>query len=211
MALLANTRQKNSGLLRYRIGFAPDGEPDPFAVAGPLVGAAAPLVITVLGPDAALIPDEDNQVFGATAGSAAGFAVDALTLFTGAAATVAPWNASIPVAQQPPGNTPPEFTNVDTYIPAGTKMIAWFQASAFVGAQPNDAPCVRVQLRTFSGGVRRAGVVTAGPTYLTGAQVAIALQGANTQSVAGLLIVKLEHSLIDVPNRTNSDAQTNAV
>lgn len=205
MPLGATTGVKNSGILRFTYGgnlVALPAAPQFPAIAGQnVVSGAVGTLIQVLGADALVTPDSDDQVFGLCPGHAAITGL-ANTFFTGSA-----------VAQQnmvTPGRRVLGVNALfDKYIPAGAKVTAWFQlTNVLVGTSTVAAemPIMCVQTEVQTNRRFRAGVVdTTGPQFVSSIRVAVRNLGDATTLAAGVLFVRIEHSEHDIPGENTQD------
>ena len=200
-------QRKNSGLLRYLFGIAPGGSRPPDNAYGSLTQGAV-VIVDCLGGLTELDYDSDGQAFGESPGHAA---VTGAGNFLGSnltqqdATPITPKVQPNPDTGLPIGAAPTVYSGAGARIPAGTKVLAWFEMSKFThGAYTIgvEAPIVTVQTEVLQNRTYRNGTEdTVGPQWLSSLRVAVlATSGAILEEdVSGVLWVKLQHSHLDIP------------
>lgn len=196
---------KNSGILRYTFGDVGNNS-NPAAGQFPALAAASTKVIQCLGAGSdVLIADSDNQLFGGSPGHDI-VSGGINTLFDPANPTpvLAQQPTDVLVANPPPGgHGAPSF-----YIPSGTKVFAFFIQTG--GVTPG---AYRVQWETSESVIRRGlpgngnSVAQANAPAQFLASIRVALRNdSGSQSIAGVLVVELQHSEHDIPGDTFQSA-----
>jgi hypothetical protein len=182
---------KNSGILRYKFTNDPTVPQSPQKFAGALVVGAPAVIVTCMGGDLVVPdqPDQDNQLFGSTSGHGviAGASGYPAMLAIGAANF---YRSGMTVGR----------------IPSGSKVTAIFQPQGAPAFPPGGV--VAVNTRIIESQIRdAAGVVldAAGTAFLSLIQVELYAVGAPAAVVPGTLIVRVEHSIIDIPGFPGQD------
>ncbi len=207
----ATTQIKNSGILRYTFGTGAGGNTPPVPQFDLIEGQNTPgeakgTLIQILGANANVDCDIDNQIFGLCPGYAAITGATS-SLFSGS--NVAAANGVAPGKRvNYPGNTNNLY---DQYIPAGTKVHAYFvMVNAILGASTviAEQPTILVQTEVKTNRIYRAGVPDAnGPQYVSSIRVAVKNIGAATTYAAGVLVIELQHSEHDLPGSAGNQDQ----
>jgi hypothetical protein len=196
MAILAGTRTKNSGILRYNFGNFQPGPEQPGTALTNLVGLAPATIVTCLGANIDVIVDSENQIFGPCPGHLA-INGDGATLFGGV-------NVPQRDAIDPGSPLPPGTGRAMGYIPTGTKCHAYFILTDFdpgITTEVPNIPVIVVQVEVTATPIVRAGVQdpVGGKEYIGSIRVAIRNVGAADTAAAGTLVVELQHSEHDIP------------
>lgn len=198
---------KNSGLLRYSFGIPVLPEEAPQPVFPPLTSGDPPLIITCLGSQSDIDLDQDKQVFGQSPGHAF-IPAQPGTFFT----------TTVPKRQGEAIRTRNAHF-AGGRVPSGTRISAWFQPTDSLPLNPFRQAIVQTQVRENRLFVSPddddtdAEESPDGPLWLSSVRVAVALfspGGPGSASVAGVLYVRAEHSIIDLPGGTFQDAQWKA-
>lgn len=219
MAIANSTRKKNSGILRYTFGGTAGARTGQYAA----LAAATTRVISCLGADTDVEPDEDDQVFGEFPGHVAITGSTATgSLFSGSNVVVRDGIQASPIVIDPttgnfvdptggrtPAYIPARANNGDGHLGGAPKVHAYFQlTNAAVGAStvPSEAPLMYVQTEVKTGRfVRNSAEDTDGPLYISSIRVAVRNAGGTGSIAAGVLIVEIQHSEHDLPGTLTQD------
>jgi hypothetical protein len=207
-AFNGTTALKNSGILRYTFGGNASVRTPQFdAIPGQNTPSGSDgTLIQCLGFSLAVTVDSDNHLFGVCPGHRA---------IVGAAGTLFSGNDVNQADMEPVAKRVLGVNNFyDQYIPAGTKVHAYFIiTNAVLGASTvvAEAPAPIVQTEVVQGRRWRNGVEDpSGEQFLASIRVAIKNVGSSTQKMAGVLVVELQHSTHDIPGGADQDATFSA-
>jgi hypothetical protein len=204
--LVAPTVYKNSGVLRYTFS---NGNANGDVNAPPLAAAIAngdSRIAYCLGAPSLVTPDNDSQAFGETVGHAEitpAFDTPFATLPGGgvvAQQNAEPIGDGAGIIYPPTGATHQRRIHANGRIPAGTKVLAWFQKIFDPAAEPSVMTEIR-QNRVFRNGVEDP----LGDTFISSIRVSISNLSSVQSLLEGTLFVWLMSSVLDIPGSQVQD------